>query len=132
VLLIRGKIESGLKEATDFMAKEVYKKQYKRKLGFVPVCGTLNVKLENNIRIDFENQLVTKLKEIKGEGNLGDVFFLDAIISTVDNKISKKGAILFPVKTCYDKDVLEFVSDEKLRDTMDLEDGMEVILEIND
>lgn len=132
MLFLEGTITSGLHEAGDFIEKKIYKKQYKRKLGFIPYSGTLNIKLKNNITLDIEDQLVNKLKKINGEGNLGDVFFLEASISTKDNKINKKGAVLFPVKTIYTTNTLEFVAEEKLRDTMHLKDGDEITLKIKD
>ncbi|MGN1321030.1 MAG: DUF120 domain-containing protein [Methanosphaera sp.] len=46
--------------------------------------------------------------------------------------MTKEGAILFPVKTVYTTNTLEFISHEKLRETMNLKDGTTVILEINE
>ena len=90
---------------------------------------SLNIKLSNNITLNLDN-LHDKLKRIHGNGSFGDVLFLEAYLSTIDEKITKKGAILFPVKTVYDTDTLEYVSSEKLRDTLNLKDGDKVIIKI--
>ena len=129
MLSFEGKVSSGLQKAGQFMEKEVYKKQYLDKLGFIPYHGTLNIKLSNNITLNLDN-LHDKLKRIHGNGSFGDVLFLEAYLSTIDEKITKKGVILFPVKTVYDTDTLEYVSSEKLRDTLNLKDGDKVIIKI--
>ncbi len=128
---VEGIVTSGLQEAGKFIEMESYKKQYKQKLGFIPYPGTLNIKLHNNLELNIEDEFSNKLKKINGEGKLGDVFFLDAIISNKDNTINKKGFIFFPVKSIYKTDTLEFVCEDKLRDIMNLKDGDTVILKIN-
>ncbi len=127
---VEGTIVSGLNEATEFMKKEVYKKQYLEKLGFMPYMGTLNIKLKNNITLDIENELAPYLKKINGDDELGDVFFLNAVLYTKNNENIKKGAILFPTKTIYKTDTLEFITEEKLKDTINLVDGSHVSIKI--
>ena len=127
---VEGTIVSGLNEATEFMKKEVYKKQYLEKLGFMPYMGTLNIKLKNNIIPDIENELAPYLKKINGDDELGDVFFLNAVLYTKNNENIKKGAILFPTKTIYKTDTLEFITEEKLKDTINLVDGSHVSIKI--
>ena len=65
MLSFEGKVSSGLQKAGQFMEKEVYKKQYLDKLGFIPYHGTLNIKLSNNITLNLDN-LHDKLKRIHG------------------------------------------------------------------
>ena len=112
------------------MNKDVYKKQYLEKLGFIPYIGTLNIKLNNDVTLDIENDLKPYLNIIEGDEKFGDVFFLKAILQPENTNINKKGAILFPVKTIYNTDTLEFISDEKLRNSLNLIDGDSVIIKI--
>ncbi|MBE6493521.1 MAG: DUF120 domain-containing protein [Methanosphaera stadtmanae] len=128
---IKGTVSSGMNKASNFMNKDVYKKQYSEKLGFIPYTGTLNIKLKNNVTLDIENELKPYLKKIEGDEKFGDVFFLDAVLQPENININKKGAILFPVKTIYKTDTLEFISDEKLRDRFSLVDGDQVIIKID-
>lgn len=130
MLSLKGKVSSGLQKAGDFMKKEVYVKQYCDKLGFMPYHGTLNIKLNNNITLDIGGDLSDKLKKIDGNNTYGDVLFLEATISTLDKHVHKKGAILFPEKTVYNTDTLEFVASERLRDTMCLTNDDYVIITI--
>lgn len=132
MLNFEGTVISGLKKASIFMQKDTYKKQYYSKLGFMPFNGTLNVKLDDDVEINLKEKYNSQLKIIEGDDNLGDVYFLDATVSTIDQKISKKGAILFPIKTVHKIDTIEFVASEKLRETMDLSDNSKVIISIND
>lgn len=127
---IKGTVSSGMNKASNFMNKEVYKKQYLDKLGFIPYIGTLNIKLNNNVTLDIENELKPYLKKIEGNEKFGDVFFLNASLQPENSNITKNGAILFPVKTVYKTDTLEFISDEKLRDSINLIDGDSVIIKI--
>lgn len=131
MLNIRGIVTSGLGKAGTFMKKDTYKKQYMEKLGFKPYHGTLNVKLMNEVDINLKEKYNSKLKVINGNETLGDVYFLSATISSTTNNISTEGAILFPTKTVHKIDTIEFVSKEKLRDTMKLEDNSEVIISID-
>ena len=106
MLSFEGKVSSGLQKAGQFMEKEVYKKQYLDKIGFIPYPGTLNIKLSNNITLNLDN-LHDKLKRIHGNGSFGDVLFLEAYLSTIDEKITKKGAILGTIKIYEGEKLLE-------------------------
>lgn len=129
---LNGVVKSGLQKAGMFMQKDTYAKQYQEKLGFIPYNGTLNVKLENDVEINIQEKYNEKLKIIKGDENLGDVYFLEAIISTHDKKNSRTGAILFPTKTVHKTDTIEFVAKDKLREKMNLKDDSKVIISIQD
>ncbi|MCI5867590.1 MAG: DUF120 domain-containing protein [Methanosphaera sp.] len=130
MLNFEGVISSGLQKAGDFIKLDVYKSQYEEKLGFMPFAGTLNIKLKDDIEIDIENEHSGNLQKIDGNDDYGDVFFLFAQITDLKNNITKSGAILFPIKSVYTTNTLEFVCEDNLRQCMDLEDDDEVILEI--
>lgn len=132
MLNFEGTVTSGLKKAGTFMQKDTYKKQYQEKLGFIPYNGTLNIKLKSDFEINLKEKFNDKLKIIEGDEKLGDVYFLDATISTKNKQISKKGAILFPTKTVHKFDTIEFVSPEKLRQSMQVKDNSEVIINISE
>ena len=132
MLNFEGVVTSGLKKAGIFMQKDTYQKQYQEKLGFIPYNGTLNVKLKSDFEINIKEKYKDKLRIIEGDENLGDVYFLDATITTKNKKISKKGAILFPIKTVHKIDTIEFISPEKLRQSMHVKDNSEVIIKITD
>ncbi|RAP52827.1 MAG: hypothetical protein BZ138_02315 [Methanosphaera sp. rholeuAM270] len=123
-----GKVTSGLRKAGGFIQKEVYQEQYLDKLGFKPYPGTLNIKLNKGVDINIKKKYEKRLKIIEGNNELGDVYFLMASIS--NDKTTTNGAILFPTKTVHKFDTLEFVSEEKLRDSMKLNDDSKVVISI--
>ena len=131
MLIFRGVVTSGLQKAGKFMQKDTYRKQYQEKLGFIPYNGTLNVKLNHDVEIDIKEKYSDKLKIIKGNEKLGDVYFLEAIIYTDDEKISENGAILFPTKTVHKIDTIEFVAENRLREKMNLKDNSQVKVSID-
>ncbi|WP_303235039.1 DUF120 domain-containing protein [Methanosphaera cuniculi] len=132
MIYLEGVVSSGMQKASKFIELPVYKKQYEHKLGFTPYPGTLNIKLQNDIEVDVEDEYANKLQKISGEGKYGDVFFLFASLSTKDNTKTKKGAILFPVRSVYTTDTLEFVCEDNLRKTMDLKNGDVVVLKFRE
>ena len=64
------------------------------------------VQLENDY-LNLKEKYNEKLKIINGNENLGDVYFLEATICTIDKSISEKGAILFPTKTVHKIDTMQ-------------------------
>ena len=131
MIKFEGIVTSGLQKAGTFMKKDTYKKQYLEKLGFKPYYGTLNIKLKNDVEINLKKEFNDDLKIIHGNDTLGDVYFLNAEISTEDSQITKKGAILFPTKTVHKIDTIEFVAPEKLREIMHLNDKSKVTIQLN-
>jgi riboflavin kinase len=113
------------------MKKDTYRQQYQEKLGFIPYNGTLNVKLKNDVEINLKEKFNDKLKIIKGNENLGDVYFLEAEIYTLNKEVSEKGAILFPTKTVHKIDTIEFVAKNRFREKMNLKDNTQVIVSID-
>ncbi|MBQ6220743.1 MAG: CTP-dependent riboflavin kinase [Methanosphaera sp.] len=130
MLKFKGKITSGLNRASEFMKKDIYTGQYLDKLGYRPYFGTLNITLDDDIHLDVNGKLKKDLKIIHGNSEYGDVFFLNAKITNPKNNISKTGDILFPTKTVYTFNTLEFVADEKLRECLDVDDNDFVIIEL--
>ncbi|MBO7719068.1 MAG: CTP-dependent riboflavin kinase [Methanosphaera sp.] len=130
MLKFNGKITSGLNRASEFMKKEIYASQYQEKLGYTPYYGTLNITLEDDVHLDVNGKLKKDLKIIHGNSEYGDVFFLNAKITNPENNISKTGDILFPTKTVYTFNTLEFIADEKLRERLLVDDEDCVIIEL--
>jgi riboflavin kinase len=115
---IKGKIISGMGKGTYFMSQEIYIKQFQEKLHFKPFVGTLNIKLEKNLMNFLMNISQDRFGLVEGEGKLGDVKFIKAVLNH-----SISGALVFPAKTEHNEDVLEFISNENLRESLKLKDG---------
>ena len=114
---IKGKLVSGTRKGSYFMSLDVYKSQFRDKLGFNPYPGTLNLEISfSKAREIFK--LPDKIGTIKGEGHFGDVNFIPA---TLNQEV--EGAIIFPVKTQHPIEILEFVAPQNLRRALKLKNG---------
>lgn len=123
---INGNVISGTHKGSYFMSLEVYHQEFREKLGFDPFPGTLNLEIsleDGKAILDLSGEMGI----IKGSGKFGDVKFLPA---KLNGEI--EGAILFPVKTEHSNKILEFVARENLRKALQLNDGDQTALEINE
>ncbi len=121
---ITGEVTTGLGKAAYFLSQEFYSREFKKNLGFVPFPGTLNV-IVNEEYLDEINEIKVNCKNlIKPDEGFGAVKYIEAILN---DKI--KGAIVFPAKTTHEENYLEFISQNKLRDELNLNDGDIVSLE---
>ena len=121
---IDGEVTTGLGKAAFFLSQEFYTNEFKKNLGFIPYPGTLNVVVSEDY-LDEINQIKNSCQNlIKPDEGFGAVKYINAILN---DKIS--GAIVFPAKTTHDENYLEFISQNKLRDELNLEDGDIVSLE---
>lgn len=121
---ITGEVTTGLGKAAYFLSQEFYSREFKKNLGFVPFPGTLNV-IVNEEYLDEINEIKVNCKNlIKPNEGFGAVKYIEAILN---DKI--KGAIVFPAKTTHEENYLEFISQNKLRDELNLNDGDIVSLE---
>lgn len=121
---ITGEVTTGLGKAAYFLSQEFYTLEFKKNLGFVPFPGTLNV-VVNEEYLDGINEIKFNCKNlIKPDDGFGAVKYIEAILN---DKI--KGAIVFPAKTTHEENYLEFISQNKLRDELKLNDGDVVSLE---
>ena len=114
---IKGKLISGMGKGSYFMSQKIYLDQFQEKLKFKPFVGTLNIKIDANGIANILNIPPEKFNIILGKGKFGDVKFIKALLN---DKVV--GALVFPAKSEHTEDVLEFISDKNLRQTLKLED----------
>ena len=121
---IDGEVTTGLGKAAYFLSQEFYTNEFKKNLGFVPFPGTLNVVVSDDY-LDKINELKNNCQNlIKPDEGFGAVKYIrDKFNDTVD------GDIVFPAKTTHEENYLEFISKNKLRDELVLNDGDIVSLE---
>ncbi|MEN6330050.1 MAG: DUF120 domain-containing protein [Methanobacteriaceae archaeon] len=120
---IQGEIISGDNKGQYFMSLDVYKVQFMGIFGFEPFPGTLNLKI-NTADAAKIIKLKEKMDTVKGKGNFGDVKLIKARINT------EAGALIFPVKSHHQPEILEFIAPLNLRESLNLQDGDLVTLEI--
>ena len=121
---IEGEVTTGLGKAAYFLSQEFYIKEFKKNCGFIPFPGTLNIIVDEKYLLKI-NEIKNNCENlIKPDTEFGAVKFIDAVLN---DKI--KGAIVFPAKTVHEENYLEFISKNKLRDELGLEDGNVVSIE---
>lgn len=127
---MEGAVFTGLGEGAYYISKEYYRNQFIEKLGFDPYPGTLNVKLSTDYdlktRVELEAYPAIEIQGFKNEDRtFGTVKCYSA---KVGNRV--KGAVIFALRSHYDRSVLEIISTVSLRKQLNLKDGQKVKVEV--
>lgn len=130
IFTLEGTVFTGLGEGAYYISKEIYKKQFIRKLGFNPYPGTLNLKLTKDYDLRIRKDLdAYPAIEIEGFINENRTFGLVKCYKVrIENKID--GALVFALRGHYDLSVLEIVAPVSLRKELNLIEGQKVKIEI--
>ena len=129
VYSIKGEIVSGMGEGKYYMELDGYKKQFKKKLGFTPYPGTLNLKLKSEVDIR-GRQILQDTSGIEvdgfksGERTFGAVKCFAAKIDGVD------GAVIIPMRTHHGFNTLEIIAPENIRKKTGLNEGDKVTIKV--
>jgi len=129
-LILEGTVFSGLGEGAYYITRDLYRKQFRKHLGFDPYPGTLNLKLSKEdalkAKVDLENYPAIAIEGFKNKDRTyGTVKCYHVLIN---NK--ERGAALSALRTHYDSSVLEIISPVHLRSSLNLEDNDKVKIEI--
>lgn len=119
-IFFKGKVVSGMGEGRYYTEQIGYIEQFKKKLGFIPYPGTLNVEIEyiekNKLRLLKNHDSIT-IQEFKTNNrSFGSVNCFKAKINDAS------GAIVLPLRSHY-SNILEFISSDYLRHKLDLKDN---------
>ena len=119
-VILKGKVISGMGEGRYYTEQNGYVEQFKEKLGFIPFPGTLNVEIEyverNKLRL-LKNSKAINIEEFKTKNrSFGGVRCFKAEINGSD------GAIVLPMRSHY-SNILEFISENHLRERLNIKDG---------
>jgi len=124
----KGRIISGIGEGTYYTSQEGYIEQFKKKIGYIPYPGTLNIEIEH---IDKNKlRLIKKFKSVDicsfetKNRTFGEVKCLPAFVNGV------QCVLVLPARGHYST-VLEFIASVYLRDELQLHDGDIVEVEID-
>lgn len=126
-LHVRGTVASGLGEGAFYMKQRGYKEQFRRKLGFEPYEGTLNLRLRGadlstlDILRDEEGVLIEGFSD--GGRTFGGAKCLPATVNGVDCQV------ILPLRT-HHTDTVELIARAHLRSKLGLADGDVVDVEL--
>lgn len=128
VLWIEGEVISGLGEGRYYVSIPGYVEQFKEKLGFEPYPGTLN------LRIDPAGIGTRKKAELHGWVDIDGFTADDRTFGSARCLLCRingyKCAIIVPGRTHYPDDIIEVISEVRLREKMGLTDGSHVKVEV--
>jgi riboflavin kinase, archaea type len=120
-----GILVSGMGEGKYYMSLEGYRKQFKKKIGYIPYPGTLNIRifdplsLENREKIErFGYQFIDGFRD--SERTYGWVKCYSAIMN--DN-VDIQSDLLILERTHHDKNMLEIIAPVNIKQLMGLKNG---------
>ncbi len=124
--IIKGTVQSGLGEGGYYVSLPGYVREFEKKLGFIPFAGTLNLKIKGDLHLmlaQSEKIMINGFKE--KDRTFGSLAAYKVKIN------STNAAIIVPERTSHDKDLIEIVSPNKLRESLRLKDGdlLELVIE---
>lgn len=127
-LAFGGTATVGLGKGAYFVSQKEYKDGFKKKLGFAPFPGTLNVKIDEG---DVEKRLTLRESSpilvpgfTKGKTTFGKIACYKCVVNGLP------GAVIFPEMSVHGLSVLEIIAPFNLRKKLSLEDGSRVTIEI--
>jgi riboflavin kinase len=126
---VTGEIVSGMGEGKYYMELDGYKKQFKKKLGFTPYPGTLNLKLKSEVDIR-GRQILQDTQGIEIEGFKSGERTFGAVKCFMAKIDGVKGAVIIPMRTHHGFNTLEIIAPEKIRDKIGLNEGDEVTVKV--
>ena len=130
---LTGVVTSGMGEGRHYISLPGYMRQFREKLGYEPFAGTLNVDLtDRSVRTRQQLNAVDPTT-IEGweddDRTYGPAYCYAASVST-DEDTCEQVHVITPERTHHGDDHLEIIAPERLRDTLVLEDGDEVSVNV--
>lgn len=142
-ILIVGVVVEGMGEGGYYVRIKEYYEQFKKKLGFEPYYGTLNLQLNDLNKELLEENLKNRIpiriigfekEEEKENGNVkrrfGSVDCYKCIVSSLDNQENKVNAAILRIKrTHHKKNIIEILAAPYLREELNVKDGDRIRIE---
>ncbi len=129
----KGTIVSGMGEGAYYMSLDGYKKQFKKKLGYEPYPGTLNVKLVDQISMNSRRE-ISRYPSIFINGfsdNSRTYGWAKCYKADINGGVLNDAAVLVLERTHYDDSMLEVIAPISLKQTMGIKNGDEISVRIH-
>lgn len=123
-----GKVTSGTKDGRYYLSLKRYREQIKKRMGFIPYPGTLNIRIppdEINLRLLLRSKNGELVNGFKiGGRTVGRIVCYRCRLNGID------GAVVFPERSHYGLDVMEVIAPVNLRKKLSLENGDDVTCDV--
>ena len=134
-LTLSGHVTGGMGEGRHYISLPGYMEQFRSRLGYEPFPGTLNVDLtEESVRARAEMASVDAV-DIDGweddERTFGPAHCYAATVER-DGRTYEPAHIIVPERTHHDESSLELIAPDRLRDVLDLDDGDELTVSVEE
>lgn len=132
---LRGAVTDGMGEGRHYISLPGYMEQFRERLGYEPFAGTLNVELdEESVRARAGLDHVDPVR-IDGwedeERTYGPAFCWPAVLESESGHYEPVHLIA-PERSHHGEDQAELIAPDRLRDELDLDDGDEVTIRVED
>ncbi|MBI1969402.1 CTP-dependent riboflavin kinase [Candidatus Woesearchaeota archaeon] len=128
--IIAGTFVEGLGEGKYYMSLSAYKKQFKKKLDFIPYAGTLNVEVKPEIgKMIYADPTFFQIAGFTTKKRTyGGLRCKRATLIAKGRKI--QGAVIIPDRTSHEKNIIEFIASVHVKEKINIQSGEEVKIEL--
>ena len=118
-----GEVKTGLGEGAYYMKMDGYKRQFERKLGFVPYAGTLNLTVTKEIgNAVYDDPTFFTIEGFSAAGRtFGGLRAKRCVIAVGSQKVD--GAVIIPDRTSHGAETIEVIAKVNLRKALGLREG---------
>ncbi|MFC6990145.1 DUF120 domain-containing protein [Haloplanus sp. GCM10025708] len=134
-LTLVGAVTSGMGEGRHYISLPGYKRQFEERLGYEPFPGTLNVELdEESVHARGEMAALDAVPIDGWEGDERTYGPATCYAANLDagGETYEQAHIIVPERTHHDSTQLELIAPVKLRDALDLADGDELDIHVEE
>jgi riboflavin kinase, archaea type len=115
---IKGVVESGFGEGSYYVSLKQYQEQFKKKLGYLPFSGTLNIRVDYNEFLQF----IAAQQKIMIDGFKTATRTFGSIGVYIIKVNGINSALVIPERTSHVRDTIEIISDVNFREKLKIKD----------
>ncbi|MCL6090604.1 MAG: DUF120 domain-containing protein [Candidatus Thermoplasmatota archaeon] len=124
---LSGTVQSGLGEGRYYISRKFYIVQFQEKLGYIPFLGTLNLKIKPDSEL-----ALRRLRSMDGihiDGFVAEDRSYGPVKAFLCQINGVQCAVIFPERSVY-SDVLEIISPIYLRERLGINDGDQIVVDV--
>jgi riboflavin kinase len=124
-LCFEGRVVSGVGEGAYYMSLEGYRKQFEKKIGYIPFLGTLNLEISDDLSIENRENLESRnCYFINGFSDPNRSYgWVKCYPAIINNNKKIKSHLLILERTHHAKNMLELISPINLKRVLSIRNG---------